>query len=167
MKGDTPMKIHLRAMKPVNNSKKDIEFDEFVWHPLRSIWAIANHRIYEQTGSLPKRYDWFQDIETNHGHFETEEWKIQAWAQEMKNLKEQPEILSDYGISVEIKNGKWIYTYPVAMCTACLEHKETGELVSEKKDHDPDDLISSFQATEEDLQQLINFVENSNGIMLP
>jgi len=153
------------------NKKPESEYGmvtikEWRWRPIRSILAIANHRIYQKTGRLPLLYRDVRKLDDNSG-FKIEDPDIcEALGKEMLALKDNPIALADHGISVEIEKGEYIYSYPVYSCTACLERKDDQEYITKDDDYTEDNVRSCFWTPEDCFVIVSEFIRDSGGISL-
>ena len=162
--------IDIKAINKKSDSKHaciEIELTEWRWRPIRSILAIANHRIYEKTGKLPISYNDIRNLDGNWG-FKIEDPAVcEALGKEILFLSESVDILSEYGINVDIKNGEYIYSYPLYSCTACLERKDDKEYIKKDDKYSEDDVRSCFWVSQEILTITSEIIRDSGGIYLP
>ena len=162
--------IDIKTINKNSESKhtyKEIELPEWKWRPIRSILAIANHRIYKRTGRLPIEYSDIRKLDGNYG-FKIEDPAVcEAIGKEMLFLSQSMDILSDYGISMDVENGEYIYSYPIYSCTACLEQRDTREYLMKEDEPDEINTRSCFWVTEEILTTTSEIIRDSGGIYLP
>jgi len=161
------MNFTLVALNPEKGSTKAIEITEWLWRPVRSIMAIANHLLGEKYGGLPVEYDLMEDLDYNAGDYIQEGDICKQLAQEMKNLANDPSILEEYGMAVEMEDGAFVFTYPVDMCVSAIEHRGTGEVISNPEDFKKEQLRSCFRVKEKDLRGIINFFDTCGGFGMP
>jgi len=164
------MSINIFAINKKPDSKhacKEIELSEWRWRPIRSILAIANHRIYLKTGKLPVKYSDIRNLDGNWGFRIEDPAACEALGKEMLFLSESIDILTEYGMNVDIKNGEYIYSYPLYSCTACLEQKEDEDLVKKDDEYTEDDVRSCFWVPQEIFTITSEIIRDSGGIYLP
>jgi len=164
------MNIDIKVLNKKPKSKhtySEIGLSEWRWRPIRSILAIANHRIYERSENLPIPYNDIRKLDDNRGFKFEDPIACEALGIEMLFLSQSMDILTEYGMQVDIKNGEYQYSYPIYSCTACLEEKETKEVIVEDDDYNEDDVRSCFWVSEEILTTVSEIIRDSGGIYLP
>jgi len=161
------MKVSLDALDPEEGTDASISITEWLWRPVCSIMAIANHRQFEKTGSLPFRYDFFEDIDCNCGYYTEYISSCKRISEEMIFLARSPEVLEEYGMTVELEDGEFIYTYPISMCTSAIEDRETEKIVVTPGDHKKDNLRNVFRIKEKDLVSISKFIGSCGGFNMP
>jgi len=147
--------MFIQALKPKADAKiKAIDVTEWRWRPIRSVMAIANQRCYEKTGSLPVPYESMESLDGNYGYRIDDPNICIRLGEEMIALAHNPEVLEEYGMSVRIEDGSFVYTYPVDACTGCFEVRNETKL-------------SQYWVSEEALVEISEFIRDSGGIIAP
>lgn len=150
-----------------NSDVNSMEISEWIWRPIRSLMAIANHRLGETYGSLPVPYDAMEDLDSNYGYGISDPEVCRQLAREMINLVNTPGSIDQYGMTVDMEDGEFVFTYPVHMCTSAIEHRETKEIISDISKHKPEELRSFFRADEPSVLQFVEFLKTCDGFGMP
>ena len=100
-----------------NTDINSMEITEWIWRPIRSFMAIANHRLGEKNGSLPVPYDYMENFDHNVGDRLSSPEACRYLAKEMIELINSPGSLDQYGMTVDLEDGEFVYTYPIHLCT--------------------------------------------------
>lgn len=150
-----------------NTDINSMEITEWLWRPIRSFMAIANHRLGEKNGSLPVEYHRMEDYDYNAGFGIRDPEVCRHLAKEMIELINSPGSLDQYGMTVDLEDGEFVYTYPIHLCTSCIEHRETKEVVSDISKYKPDELRSCFRVKESSLLQFVEFLKTCGGFGMP
>jgi len=162
------MNIFIEAINPKPDAEiESMEISEWRWRPARTILAIANQRIFEKTGILLIPYQDIPYLNFNYGYEIKNPEACSQIGENMLGLSQSMDVLTDYGMSVEIQNGQYIYSYPLVSCTSSLELKKGETMVDDKNDYKEEDLRSCHWIPEDSLISIAKFIKDSGGIRMP
>jgi hypothetical protein len=153
---------------PNIKSEKELTISEKEWRPIRSLIGIANRKYEEKNDCSIIGYDELRDLDENIGHGLDDSACI-CLAKEMEDILNDPFALVDYGMTIDIKNGKSFLTYPTKLCTSYFEDVETEKFYESLED---ESIIgrrvqSFFRTSEPTLQNVISFFKKCGGFIMP
>ena len=160
--------IKMKLVAQNCESMQELIINENEWRPIRSLMAIANRRYLEREGDPIVLFEELQDIDENINHG-LDESACLLFAREMESLIDDPFTLVDYGMTVDIKDGKEIYTYPLNMCTAYFEDINTGQFYESFDDNEivGKQVHSWLRATKTEMLNVIVFLKVCGGFTMP
>jgi hypothetical protein len=162
------MKFQLVASKPTSDKYKEIYVTEWAWRPICSMLAIANFLNIADTGLYIVHPDKFREIDDSMGEGINDNEACVALGEKLKLLSSDPSIIEDYGMTVDLIDGEFVFTYPPALCTSAMQHKESKNLInSAVKEHQYDTVCSMLRATEKDVSEVMDFLLNCGGFLIP
>ena len=162
------MIFQLTALKPTSDEYKEINITEWAWRPMRSILAIGNHLSFEKNGKYAIHLDRINDLDCSMGEGIEKPEVCRELADHIKNLSSDPLSLESFGMSVEILDGEFYFTYPPALCTSAMQHKESKNLINDTVDEDEyDEVCSLFRTSEIEMNDFVNFLNNCGGFLMP
>jgi len=159
------MNLELVDIKDPDN--KRLQVTEWAWAPIRSILAIANRLEHEETGDLPVSYENLKDLDENRGEGISDPEVCRRLAARLKNLAQDPLTLVAYGMTADMEDGSFWYTYPSEFCTAAMEERRSKIIVNQKDKVNPNNTRSMLRASEAELNEVIEFLDTSNGFVMP
>jgi len=154
-------------LKPNSSTYKDLYITEWAWMPVRSLMAIANHIEQLETGKTLISYQLLSQMDDNAGNGIQDPDTCKKLALRLRQLINTPEIIEDYGMTVDLIDGGFVFTYPSALCTSAMQHKHTKTIINAMGRDKPENLCSMLRATEEEAMQVVNFLENCDGFLMP
>jgi hypothetical protein len=162
------MKFQLVASKPTSSKYEEIYVTEWAWRPICSMLAIANYLDFESKGMYIIHPDKFREIDDSMGEGINNDNACKMLGEKMKLLSSDPAIIESYGMTVDLIDGEFVFTYPPALCTSAMQHKESKNIInSEVKESQYDSVCSMLRATEKDVSEVIDFLMNCGGFLIP
>jgi hypothetical protein len=141
---------------------------ESVWRPARSLMAIANQKHLEKKGEPVVSWETMHDIDESIG-CGLDGSACFLLASEMEELMGDPFSLVDYGMTVDIKDGDMVFTYPTEMATAYFKDVDSGEFIAtlEEEGIVGKRVYSWFRAKQNEVQEIVDFMKNCGGFTMP
>ncbi|TRZ48381.1 MAG: hypothetical protein D4S01_10400 [Dehalococcoidia bacterium] len=162
------MNFQLVASKPTADKYKEIYVTEWAWRPIRSMLAIANH-LNKQAGSeLIVHPDKFRELDEVMGEGLNHSEACVLLGGRLKELMSDPSIVESYGMTVDLLDGEFVFTYPPQLCTSAMQHKESKNIINTNvKAHEYDTVHSMLRASEKEISEVIDFLINCGGFLMP
>jgi len=148
------------------NEDNVLQITEWAWEPLRTMMSIAN-QLNAEEGKRFVKTERFIELEDNSGHGISVTFFCRDIAEKLKMLINDPMMLIDFGMTADMEDGKFYFTYPIELCTNNIVDTVTSLIVANKKDHKEENLKSMLRASETEAKELIEFLETCDGFYMP
>lgn len=159
------MNLKITALKPTNQKYTNHYISCYAWKPILSMISIANHIYHKESNCLMLSYENIQQMSLDVGEGVSNGKICRILSKKLKELVDFPEKLEEYGVSVGLKDGQFVFSYPIRLCTEYI-YKETGGCIYNTEGIKEDELESHMSAKEEEVAEIIEFLDNCGGFFV-